>query len=73
MNLVSLGISTLCYTISNMPKQNEIIVTGVNGFVGEHLARHLQASRFSVTGVGAKPHQTRVLHPTSINISRQTS
>jgi len=43
-----------------MPKQNEIIVTGVNGFVGEHLARHLQASRFSVTGVGreATPNQS---------------
>ena len=32
--------------------KQEIVVTGVNGFVGEHLARHLQASNFSVRGVG---------------------
>jgi len=32
--------------------KKEIVVTGVNGFVGEHLARHLQASHFFVTGVG---------------------
>lgn len=35
----------------SQPKQ-EIIVTGINGFVGEHLARHLYESNFSVTGVG---------------------
>lgn len=35
-----------------MHEKNEIIVTGVNGFVGEHLARHLQASDFSVRGIG---------------------
>ncbi len=33
------------------PKK-EIVVTGVNGFVGEHLARHLQESNYSVRGVG---------------------
>lgn len=32
--------------------KQEIVVTGVNGFVGEHLARHLQSSDFSVTGIG---------------------
>jgi len=32
--------------------KKEIVVTGINGFVGEHLARHLQASDFSVRGVG---------------------
>jgi len=32
--------------------QEKIVVTGVNGFVGEHLARYLQASDFSVHGVG---------------------
>ena len=32
--------------------KKEIVVTGINGFVGEHLARHLQASNFSVRGVG---------------------
>ena len=32
--------------------KHEIVVTGINGFVGEHLARHLQASDFSVRGVG---------------------
>jgi len=32
--------------------KKEIVVTGINGFVGEHLARHLQASHFSVRGIG---------------------
>jgi len=32
--------------------KKEIVVTGVNGFVGEHLARYLQASNYSVTGIG---------------------
>ncbi len=32
--------------------RKEIVITGVNGFVGEHLARHLQDSNFSVRGVG---------------------
>ena len=32
--------------------KHEIVVTGINGFVGEHLARHLQASDYSVRGVG---------------------
>jgi len=32
--------------------KHEIVITGVNGFVGEHLARHLQASDYSVRGVG---------------------
>ncbi len=30
----------------------EIIVTGINGFVGEHLARHLKNSDYIVHGVG---------------------
>jgi GDP-4-dehydro-6-deoxy-D-mannose reductase len=30
----------------------KIVVTGINGFVGEHLAHHLQDAGFSVTGVG---------------------
>ena len=41
----------------------EIIVTGVNGFVGEHLARHLQASNFSVTGVGREPEPNKNVAP----------
>ncbi len=32
--------------------KKEIVVTGINGFVGEHLARYLQDSGFSVRGVG---------------------
>lgn len=32
--------------------KNEIIITGINGFVGEHLARHLQQVGFSVRGIG---------------------
>ena len=32
--------------------KQEIVVTGVNGFVGEHLARQLQASSYLVRGVG---------------------
>jgi len=32
--------------------KQEIVVTGINGFVGEHLARHLQASHYSVRGIG---------------------
>ena len=35
-----------------MCNKNEIIVTGINGFVGEHLAHHLHDSSFSVTGIG---------------------
>ncbi len=31
---------------------SEIVVTGVNGFVGEHLARHLKNSGYSVHGIG---------------------
>jgi len=30
----------------------KIIITGVNGFVGEHLARYLKASQFYVEGIG---------------------
>lgn len=39
--------------------QREIIVTGVNGFVGEHLARHLKAAHFLVGGIGRdeSPHE----------------
>lgn len=36
--------------MSNMPR--EIVITGVNGFVGEHLARHLKDVGFNVRGVG---------------------
>jgi GDP-4-dehydro-6-deoxy-D-mannose reductase len=32
--------------------KSEIIVTGINGFVGEHLARQLKEAGFSVRGVG---------------------
>jgi GDP-4-dehydro-6-deoxy-D-mannose reductase len=32
--------------------KNEIVVTGVNGFVGEHLAHHLHDADFLVRGVG---------------------
>lgn len=35
-----------------MSKNREIIVTGVHGFVGEHLARQLQSSGYDVHGVG---------------------
>jgi GDP-4-dehydro-6-deoxy-D-mannose reductase len=30
----------------------EIVVTGINGFVGEHLARHLKNDGYSVHGIG---------------------
>lgn len=30
----------------------EIVVTGVNGFVGEHLARHLKQQGYNVVGIG---------------------
>ena len=43
--------------------KQEIIVTGVNGFVGEHLARHLQASNFSVTGVGREAQANENVSP----------
>jgi len=32
-----------------------IIVTGINGFVGEHLARYLKELGYSVTGIGREP------------------
>lgn len=32
--------------------KQEIVVTGVNGFAGEHLARHLQELNYAVRGVG---------------------
>lgn len=32
--------------------KREIVVTGINGFVGEHLASHLQARGFRVHGIG---------------------
>ena len=35
-----------------MSKKKEIIITGVNGFVGEHLAHHLKDSNFYVHGIG---------------------
>lgn len=38
-----------------MKENEEIIITGVNGFVGEHLARHLKNSHYRVGGVGREP------------------
>jgi len=35
-----------------MSERSQIIVTGINGFVGEHLAQHLKSSNFAVSGVG---------------------
>lgn len=32
--------------------RQEIVITGINGFVGEHLAHHLKDSGYSVRGVG---------------------
>jgi len=32
--------------------KQEIVITGVNGFVGEHLARHLQSEGYIVHGIG---------------------
>lgn len=43
--------------------KQEIVVTGVNGFVGEHLARHLQASNFSVRGVGRETEPNENVSP----------
>lgn len=34
---------------------NKIAITGVNGFVGEHLARHLKQQGFFVVGIGREP------------------
>lgn len=36
--------------------KQQIIITGVNGFVGEHLARHLHESNFSVHGIGREEY-----------------
>lgn len=33
-------------------EKKEIIITGINGFVGEHLARHLKNEGYSVMGTG---------------------
>lgn len=41
----------------------EIVITGVNGFVGEHLARHLKESGFSVRGVGRETEPTPTVAP----------
>lgn len=35
-----------------MSVKTKIVITGVNGFVGEHLARHLKSEGFYVHGVG---------------------
>lgn len=35
-----------------MTKSQKIIITGINGFVGEHLARHLHEASYHVSGVG---------------------
>jgi GDP-4-dehydro-6-deoxy-D-mannose reductase len=36
--------------------ESEIIISGVNGFVGEHLARHVKEQGYSVHGLGREPH-----------------
>ncbi|RWZ78353.1 MAG: NAD-dependent epimerase/dehydratase family protein [Candidatus Microsaccharimonas sossegonensis] len=41
----------------------EIIITGINGFVGEHLARHLHSSDFSVTGIGREEYPNSTVSP----------
>lgn len=35
--------------------KNEVIITGINGFVAEHLARHLKNKGYFVTGIGRDP------------------
>jgi len=48
----------------------EIVVTGINGFVGEHLARHLQSLDFSVTGIGREDTPSQNVAPFLDNYQR---
>lgn len=41
----------------------EIAVTGINGFVGEHLAEHLKASGMKVLGIGREQNPTEEVAP----------
>lgn len=43
--------------------KEKIIVTGVNGFVGEHLARHLKESNFHVHGIGREETPSKNVAP----------
>ena len=44
-------------------EKEKIIVTGVNGFVGEHLARHLRESDFYVHGIGREETPNKNVAP----------
>ena len=46
-----------------MSEQKEIIITGVNGFVGEHLARYLSESHIGVIGVGREDSPAKNASP----------
>ncbi len=41
----------------------QVIVTGVNGFVGEHLSKHLKESGFFTTGLGRENHPNEKVAP----------
>jgi len=48
----------MLYWIYMNSSEREVVITGVNGFVGEHLARHLKTQGYIVRGVGREqaPH-----------------
>lgn len=46
-----------------MNTNESIVVTGVNGFVGEHLARHLKGLDFSVIGIGREDEVNKRVSP----------
>ena len=46
-----------------MAHEEEIVITGVNGFVGEHLAHHLKDSGYSVRGVGREANPNANVSP----------
>jgi len=46
-----------------MTNKKEIVITGVNGFVGEHLARHLKDNGYAVHGVGREDTTNSLVAP----------
>lgn len=51
-------------------KKEEIVVTGVNGFVGEHLAHHLKDSGYTVHGIGREARPVDKVAPYIDNYSQ---
>lgn len=46
-----------------MSKEKKIIVTGIHGFVGGHLARHLQSQGYAVHGIGRETSANETIEP----------